>query len=79
MSTEKITAPFTVDQVHGLDEYQQCGHVHPFTCGTEDCGALLNPTVRGWECAFCDYKQDWAWAFMSNGAPKLPWENWEKS
>lgn len=47
--------------------------MHPFTCGNRgdgnhvanavDLGALV-PTVRGWICPFCDYRQDWAHDFM---------------
>ena len=41
--------------------------MHPYTCGNRanhpvmagDRGVLV-PTVNGWICPFCDYKQDWA-------------------
>lgn len=45
--------------------------LHPFTCGNRDnhpelAGdkGILVPTVRGWICPFCDYRQDWAHDFM---------------
>lgn len=53
--------------------------MHPFTCANRgdgkhrdngiDLGGLI-PTVRGWICQFCDYKQDWAHGFMK--APAAP-------
>ena len=42
--------------------------MHPYTCRADrrnhpvvagDRGVLV-PTVRGWICPFCDYKQNWA-------------------
>ena len=41
--------------------------VHRYTCGKRanhpvmaGDKAVLVPTVNGWICPFCDYKQDWA-------------------
>lgn len=57
LSTTKIIAPFTIDQVVALDAYQHARRFHPFTCPNRDrathganavdLGALV-PTVRGW-------------------------------
>lgn len=74
-----IKAPWTMEQVAGLQEWQNCGWVHPFTCGDRadhpvvngDKGVLI-PTRTGWVCQFCDYKQDWAHEFMFSGAPPNP-------
>lgn len=42
---------------------------HPYTCGNRNDGnhrhfggdlGMLIPTVNGWICPCCDYKQDWA-------------------
>ncbi len=73
---DEIRAPFTIGQVEHLLAWQQSGAVHPFTCGNRgdgkhgtifgDTGALI-PTVNGWICAFCDYKQNWAHAIMGDG------------
>lgn len=45
-------------------------YIHPYTCanrsdheelpGDRDRGTLT-PTVDGWVCRQCDYKQDWAY------------------
>ena len=67
----KITAPFTPEQVQGLDLWQSAAGFHPSTCANRadhpvmdgDKGVLI-PTVRGWVCQFCDYTQDWAHDFM---------------
>lgn len=57
---------FTPDQVVQLAKAQTNGMFHPYTCGNRDTethriaygdlGALI-PTVRGWICPFCDYRQ----------------------
>jgi hypothetical protein len=64
---DKITAPFTPDQVQQLAAWQARDDVHEYTCVHRDevshrgDGALV-PTVRGWICPFCDYTQDWSHA-----------------
>lgn len=64
---------FTPAQVEKLWKHQfgpwdgPFGRMHPYTCGNRhdhpdmagDRGVLV-PTVRGWICPFCDYKQNWA-------------------
>lgn len=66
---------FTPQEVENLNDYQNAGMVHPFTCGSGNrCdenhaggeGKLI-ATVRGWICPFCDYTQNWAHDFMKNG------------
>ena len=59
-----IVAPFTPEQVAGLNNYQNRGELHPFTCR---CGRNLLATVTGWVCdgPGCDYTQNWAWAWMA--------------
>lgn len=64
---------FTPDEVVALANNQTARRFHPFTCANRgdgnhrdvfgDLGALV-PTVRGWICPFCDYRQDWAHGFM---------------
>jgi hypothetical protein len=65
---------FTPDEVKSLNEYQQAGAFHPFTCGGDrtdenhlDGEGLLVATEDGWICPYCDYKQGWAHDFMKNG------------
>lgn len=63
----KITAPFTAEQVDGLNRWQHRGDVHEFTCGHDHPEPRrLVATPQGWICpwADCDYKQHWAHAFM---------------
>lgn len=68
----KIVKPFTFEQVLALGRWQNAPNVHPFTCGKRDDHPELNgdkgvlvPTVDGWICQFCDYRQDWAHDFMA--------------
>jgi hypothetical protein len=76
---DKITAPWTEEQVKALNTYQQHRIMHPFTCGGDnrnlkthpDGEGILVATKDGWICPFCDYTQDWAHDFMiklGNGA-----------
>jgi hypothetical protein len=67
---------FTYEQVERLWKrqfgpwYSPFERMHPYTCGNRsdhpdmagDKGVLV-PTVYGWICPFCDYKQDWAHDF----------------
>ena len=63
-----VRAPFTVDQVKSLSDWQNNGRVHPFMCGSHSgLGSVLVPTVRGWICQFCEYTQEWAHDFMLDG------------
>lgn len=71
---DTIHAPFTVEQVSALNEYQDRGNFHPFTCGpcrdvlgTRYDERKLIATIDGWVCATCDTTQDWAWALMASG------------
>lgn len=63
-----INAPWTDKQVENLKKWQECGHVHPFTCGGktngQDCICDLVPTKDGWICPICPYKQNWAHEMM---------------
>ncbi len=68
----RIHAPFTEEQVEGLNRWQRSTTVHPFTCAHReghpmdpegDYGVLV-AKPEGWTCRHCDYTQDWAWDFM---------------
>lgn len=71
-----IHAPFTVEQVATLNEFQSLGNFHPYTCGSGhrtdaahlDGEGVLQATETGWECPYCDYKQGWAMSFMADPA-----------
>jgi hypothetical protein len=90
MALEKIHAPFTIEAVQTLNEYQtdtgKARQMHAFTCaergdgnhGEEggDRGTLI-ATVDGWVCPFCAYTQDWAHGFMADAtrtSKPHPWE-----
>ena len=73
---EKINAPFTDEQVEKLNEFQNEGKMHPFTCcspsNINKCmrrkrvnEGLLIATNEGWVCPCGKIKQSWAWAFMA--------------
>ncbi len=65
---------WTNDEVKSLNEYQQHGYGHPFTCGRKS--HTLVARNNGWYCPECEkegfsYTQGWAWEWMMN------WE-WKK-
>jgi len=71
---DKITAPFSDDQVNALNAFQAAGFVHPFTCCShEGCdrqkqeneGTLI-ATTNGWVCPCGKYTQDWAHSSMAD-------------
>jgi len=63
-------APWTAEQVSALNEYQQSGWMHPYTCGNRDVVnhlmrgerdlGILIATTEGWVCRDCYYTQNWA-------------------
>lgn len=62
---------WTEKQVKNLNDYQNCGVYHPFTCGGKkdgkDCRSTLVATKDGWVCPDgCGYTQNWAHDFMLN-------------
>ena len=75
-----MQAPFNEEQIKSINEFQQSGAFHPFTCGSgrrtdadhTDGEGLLVATADGMICPFCDYRQDWVHDFMADGS-------WKKS
>lgn len=73
---DRITAPFTPEQVDGLNTYQKSGVMHPFTCRNRDNNhpyeseygdhGVLRARESGWYCIHCEYTQNWAWAWMAD-------------
>lgn len=67
---------FTPDEVKSLNEYQNSGIFHPFTCGSdvrtehEDGEGLLVANENGWYCPYCPYVQSYAPAWMRDGSWK---------
>lgn len=58
----RIQAPWTEEQVAALAAYQRDGRFHAYTCGNGSShgGGALTPTVDGWVCPDCSYRQRWA-------------------
>jgi hypothetical protein len=68
-----IHAPWSAEQVTALNAFQHHGRMHPFTCGATHASGqspVLVATNSGWVCPDpqCVYRQDWAHAFMAQGA-----------
>lgn len=71
-----IHAPWTDEQVERLNQYQQAGWFHPYTCPgrdeDEDCPKRnLIATRDGWVCHCGAYRQTWAHGF-SAAQPTMP-------
>ena len=73
--------PWTNAQVQALWVWQLAGRTHPYTCPNRGDGnhtelvngdhGVLAPTVLGWMCRDCDYKQNWAHSFNVEDLPPL--------
>ncbi|TAZ20725.1 hypothetical protein ELH77_19155 [Rhizobium ruizarguesonis] len=67
----RVEAPFTDEQVKHLNDWQERGDVHPFTCPGDrpECaeGRELFATRDGWVCRCAEYCQFWAHDFMAGG------------
>jgi hypothetical protein len=67
MKNSDITpSPWSDEEVKSLNECQQFGYCHSFTCGGENCNNNLIATNNGWMCKNCDYTQNWAYKWMTN-------------
>ena len=70
---DKVIVPeniFTEEEVRNLNDFQDSGAGHPFTC-ENGCGNLIAKT-DGWHCPKCDYRQYWAHKAMLDGS----WRKW---
>lgn len=74
-----IYAPWTEDQVKLLERWQNVGFVHEYSCikNTKRCGKLI-PTVSGWICPYCDYRQNWFMDFPPEILDKDPFDGFRK-
>ena len=63
--------PWTDEQVQGLNEYQEAGWFHPYTCGSDshEHHVNLRATPNGWVCPECPYTQGWAWGWTMGRGP----------
>lgn len=69
--SDSIVAPWTTEQVSALNDFQDSGVMHPFTCPRPHTASMeLVATPDGWVCPFlsCDYTQNWAHAAMVSPA-----------
>lgn len=73
---KQVRAPFTAEQVANINEYQEQGRFHPFTCGGEKCRETLVAHEDGLHCPKCDYRQFWVWDMMAQ--KQRPLEAWRK-
>jgi len=59
----RLKAPWPQETVDKLNQYQNAGQFHPFTCpgNKPDCEKHRNliATTDGWVCQCGEYKQDW--------------------
>lgn len=58
----KITAPFTMEQVKHLLEWQRSKYVHPFTCCDHQ---TMEASTEGFICPKCGLIQTWCHAIMA--------------
>lgn len=63
---KQIKAPFTQDQVNHINEFQESGIVHEFTCPNDR--SILFASQTGLGCPVCDYEQDWVHDVMADGS-----------
>lgn len=63
----KITAPFTPEQVKNLRAWQESDYVHPFTCCNHQ---TMTVEMDGFHCPKCGTVQTWCHDFMASG--RLP-------
>lgn len=75
---EAVWAPFSDAEVASLNDFQESGTFHPFTCGNRDDGlhrddgdGTLIARTDGWYCPDCDYTQTWAHKFMTDRSWEL--------
>lgn len=45
------------DSVDARNALQNCGRVHPYTCGNDSCRTTLRAVEGGWICDACGYEQ----------------------
>ncbi len=74
----EIKAPFTAEQIDGLNKWQLAGYVHEFTCAKSHkpySSRVLEARTEGWFCRGCNaIVQDWAHDFMAEGPRANPLE-----
>lgn len=59
MTSPKMYAAWTAEQVAALSVRQADDTMHPYTCGNDSNHSVLVPSESGWTCPDCGYQQDW--------------------
>lgn len=60
-------APWSTSQIENLNDYQASGFMHPYTCCNTHEDRNLIATRDGFVCRHCDYTQNWAYGFTTDG------------
>ena len=61
--SDYVKTPWTDEQVSNLNDYQESGVMHPYTC--DFCRGILVATTEGWVCVCGKHKQDWCLSCMA--------------
>lgn len=59
--------PWSSTQLKNLNDYQDSGFMHPFTC-PRHTSVSLKAYEGGWLCRKCGYSQFWAHDWMADGS-----------
>lgn len=62
--------------IENFNKLQNCGHLHPLTCGNNSSHAVLkldivNDKIVGLVCSDCDYKQSYIPSIVLNLSEEL--------
>lgn len=72
---QQLIPPWDDETVKALNEYQQAGWMHPYTCGNTHHlhSVTLVAHTDGWHCPECEYTQQWAhtWTLGSEPPPEV--------
>lgn len=89
LHTTAVHVPWTDEQVANLNDFQQSGHFHPYTCTCEAPDRVLVATTMGWKCPNdkCGHTQLTAPEYMADGTAlanaRQTWadifEKWEQN
>lgn len=69
----RLMAPWSEGVVKALNQYQNAGRMHPYTCGNNS-SHILTATKVGWVCPYDDYRQDWAHPGSLDPNLRMPWK-----
>lgn len=75
----QIKAPFEVDQVTSINDYQHSCYFHELTCGNDSNHQLLVADQEGLKCPDCDYTQDWVHDWIADWSWHNMMPRWDRS